>query len=169
MRTKGGRIEAQGGWFMEIRWPGWKHAAACYEERGGLGLWKTSVKRGPTPGRSLIYDFEGRTRREQPHFAIVIRGSLSIHLHRVIICILNGPPRDQRARVVFQNLLSQVDPVTPVNNLTSKLHSARLCRFRCSTVEFNLIASNRRRRSIVAQLEFSRIWRIPNCFCNSRS
>lgn len=56
-RTKGGRIEAQGVDLWKFGGPGWKHAAACYEQRG-LGLWKTSAKRGP------IFDLRFRGQNE---------------------------------------------------------------------------------------------------------
>lgn len=80
-----------GGWFMEIRWPGWKHTPRLVASKGGRGLGKTWTRRGPIRRRSLISDFERGTRREPPSpLLLFYRGSLLIHSHREIICILNA-------------------------------------------------------------------------------
>lgn len=69
-----------------------------------------------------IFDlrFRGQNEARTAPLCYCYTDSLLIYFHREIICILNDLPRDQRNRVVFQNLLSEVDPVTCVNKQTFK-------------------------------------------------
>lgn len=75
------RMEGEGGWGEEVDL--WKFGGPAESTHRGLlrakgeggGLGKTWTRRGPIPRRSLISDFERRTRREPPSpFAIVLQG-----------------------------------------------------------------------------------------------
>lgn len=82
-----------GGWFMEIRWAGWKHTPRLVSSKGGAGVGKNTDETRADPRADLWSPISKRgTRREPPSpLLLFYRGSLLIHSHREIICILNAP------------------------------------------------------------------------------